>query len=142
MSRTVRLNYLAILVSAIVYFIVAAGWFTLFQQQWLDGVGRTREWLTGPGGISPVVQYGTAFVSALLIATALSCVIQTTGEQTAARGVKAAVLLWVGFVFTTWATEYVFEARTLQTLAINAGFPLVGMIVQGAIIGAWKAKPA
>jgi hypothetical protein len=63
-----------------------------------------------------------------------------TGEQTALRGVKVAVMLWFGFVLTTWATEYVYEVRPLSLLAINAGFWLLGMAVMGAIVGSWKKK--
>jgi Protein of unknown function (DUF1761) len=88
----------------------------------------------------PLLQYGTAFVCAALVATAISCVVQATGFQTALRGIKVAILLWIGFVFTTWATEYVFEVRPLSLFAIDAGFWLIGMTVQGAIVGAWKRK--
>jgi hypothetical protein len=63
-----------------------------------------------------------------------------TGEQTALRGIKVAVMLWFGFVLTTWVTEYVYEVRPLSLLAINAGFWLLGMTVMGAIVGSWKKK--
>jgi hypothetical protein len=91
-------------------------------------------------GVNPALQYGTALISAALIATAISCVTQLTGPQTALRGMKAAALLWLGFVLTTWATEYVFEVRTYALFAINTGFWLIGMVVMGAIVGAWKKK--
>jgi hypothetical protein len=65
---------------------------------------------------------------------------QLTGPQTLLRGIRAAVLLWFGLVLTTYATEYIFEVRTLKLFAINAGFWLLGMILMGAIVGAWKKK--
>ena len=136
----VRQNYWAILVSAIACFLFEAGWYSMFMRAWLDGTGRTREWLLSAAGYSPIVQYGTAFICAALMATAISCVNQLTGPQTAARGVKAGVLLWLGFVLTTWSTEYAFEVRPLSLLGINAGFWFFGMIVMGAIVGGWKKK--
>jgi hypothetical protein len=136
-QSNVRQNYWAILIAAIACFLLAAGWFTFFMQPWLEGVGRTREWLMA-AGISPLLQYGTAFVASAVVATAISWVIQATGPQTALRGVKVAAMLWLGFVLTTWATEYAFEVRTIKLLAINAGFWLVGMSIQGAIVGGWK----
>jgi hypothetical protein len=135
----VRQNYGAILVAAIACFLLEAVWYTLFQQSWLSGTGRTREWLMATG-VNPGLQYGTAFVSAALMATAISCVTQLTGPQTAMRGVKSGALLWAGFVLTTWSTEYVFEVRPLSLLGINAGFWLFGMILMGAIVGGWKKK--
>jgi hypothetical protein len=78
---------------------------------------------------------------AAILATAISWIIQATGPQTAARGAKIAAALWLGFVFTTWATEYAFEARGISILAINTGYPLVGMLIVGLVVGGWKAKP-
>lgn len=135
----VRQNYWAIFVAAVACFLFEAGWYTLFLQAWLDGIGRSMNWLES-SGMNPALQYGTALVSAAVIATTISCVTQLTGPQTALRGMRVAVLLWFGLVLTTWATEYIFEVRTLKIFAINTGFWLLGMILMGAIVGAWKRK--
>jgi hypothetical protein len=45
--------------------------------------------------------------------------------------------LWV-LIGAAFATEYAFEARSIQIFAINAGYPLVGMMVMGAILGVWR----
>jgi hypothetical protein len=139
-SSRVRLNYLAILVAAIACFLLEAGWYTFFMQTWLNGIGRTMEWLMRPEESHPALQSGTAFISAAVIATAISSVIQLTGLQTALRGIKVGALLWFGLIFTTLSTEYVFEVRPLSLLGINGGFWLLGMALMGAIVGAWKKK--
>jgi hypothetical protein len=135
----VRQNYLAIVVAAVACFLFEAGWYSFFLNGWLEGIGRTREWLMS-SGMSPSLQYGTALVAEALMATALSCVTQLTGPQTAWRGIKVAVPLWFGFVLPVWATEYIFEVRSLKLFAITCGFWLLGMILMGAIVGAWKKK--
>jgi hypothetical protein len=135
----VRHNPLAIAVATFLYFILGAVWFTAFMNAWLLGIGRTKEELMATG-ISPFVSYGTALVCTLILAIFLSWLIQATGPQTLVRGVKIALIAWFGFVFTTWATEYAFEARSLQILAINTGYSFTGMILMGAILGAWKKK--
>jgi hypothetical protein len=104
----VRQNYLAILVAAIACFLFEAGWYSYFLNAWIEGIGRSREWLMSQG-VNPALQYATA-------------------------------LLWLGFVVTTWATEYVFELRSWALFGVNTGFWLIGMVVMGAIIGAWKKK--
>jgi hypothetical protein len=110
------------------------------MQQWLDGIGRTREWMMGPAAINPAFQYLTALVSAAVIAASISCITQLTGVQTALRGIKVAAMLWFGFVLTTYSTEYVFEVRPWSLLGINAGFWLLGMMLMGAIVGVWEKK--
>lgn len=139
-SSRVRQNYLAILVAAVANFLFEAAWYSYFMQPWLDGIGRTRAFLMSAAGYNPAIQYGTAIIAAAVLATALSCVTQLTGPQTALRGIKVAVLLWLGFVLTTWSTEYVFEVRPLSLWGINVGFWLFGMALMGAIVGGWKKK--
>jgi len=138
-ARGIRYNFLAILVAAIACFAFEAGWYSIFLKQWLAGTGRTMEWLVATG-VSPLLQYGTALVASAVMAAAISCVIQLTGPQTAVRGMRVASMLWLGFVLTTWATEYVFEVRPWSLLFINAGFWFVGMNLMGAIVGGWKVK--
>ena len=138
-QSNVRQNYWAVLVAAIACFLLAAGWFTFFMQPWLEGTGRTMEWLKATG-VNPLLQYGTAFIAAAIVAAAISRVTLLTGPMTALRGIKVGVGLWIGFVLTTWATEYVYEVRPLKLLGINAGFWLFSMAIQGAIVGGWKKK--
>jgi hypothetical protein len=137
--RRVRQNYLAITLAAVACFLFEAAWYSYFLQSWLQGIGRTQEWLDHTG-IIVGLQFATALLSEAVIASAISCVTQLTGPQTALRGMRAAALLWLGFVITTSATEYVFEVRTYKIFAINAGFWLIGMVLMGAIVGAWKKK--
>jgi len=61
-------------------------------------------------------------------------------DPTALRGIRTGIMLWAGIVVTTFATEYVFEVRPWSLVGINLGFWLIGMILMGAIVGAWKKK--
>lgn len=135
----VRQNYLAIVVAAVACFLLEAGWYTVFMSTWLSGIGRSMQWLVS-SGMNPAYQYATALVMAVLMATALSCVIQLTGKQTALRGIKLGAALWAGFELTTWSTEYIFEVRPISLFLVNAGYWLCGMMLMGAIVGAWKKK--
>jgi hypothetical protein len=135
----IRLNWVAILVAAIASFLFEALWYSVFMNEWLSGIGRTREWLMS-SGMSPALQYAVAILCAVIMATVLSICIQGSGEHSARRGILVGALIWLGFVATTWATEYIFEVRTLQIYAVNVGFWLFDLILIGAIVGAWKKK--
>jgi ABC-type thiamin/hydroxymethylpyrimidine transport system permease subunit len=135
----IRLNWVAILVAGIASFIFEALWYSIFMNEWLAGIGRTREWLMTTG-VSPALQYGVAIVCAIIASAVLSIVIQATGEHTLRRGVICGALVWLGFVATSWATEYIFEVRSLQIFAVNAGFWFFDLMLIGAIVGVWKKK--
>ena len=136
----IRQNYLAIFAAAIACFLMEVLWYGYFMRPWLDGLGGCSGWFSPNPHIHPVVQFSIAFVSELFIAAAISCVTQLSGPQTILRGLRAGALLWLGFVVTTWATQYAFELRPWSQLAINCGFWLLGMVVVGAIVGGWKKE--
>jgi hypothetical protein len=138
--KRVRQNYLAIILAAVACFLFEAAWYSFFLQAWLDGIGRTSAWLQA-SGVNPALQFATALASEAILAAAISAVTQLTGQQTALRGIRVGFFLWLGCVLTTVATESVFEVRTYKLFAINSGFWLIGMILMGAIVGAWKKKP-
>lgn len=141
-ERKVRLNWLAVLVSALVYFAVDAVWFSVLLKEWLAGNRLTLDQLQelGKQGYGQLVAYLVAFVGALVIAVVIAWLTQISGRQTIVRGVMIAIVCWVGFVLTTFAMEQFFEARTIQSLLINTGASLIGMVLAGAIMGGWKAK--
>ena len=134
------INYPAVILAAVVYFLLGAVWFWLLMNPWLAGIGKTRADLAREG--SPVLAYVVAFVSNLILAWVLSWLMVATGHQSAGGGMMMALVLWLGFVATTTATEYIFEARSLEVFAISAGYPLAGMLMMGALLGAWKKRPA
>jgi hypothetical protein len=136
-----RLNWVAILVAAIVSFLFEALWFSFFMKEWLIGIGRTEEWLKSAAGYNPALQYGTAILCSIIVAVVLTICIQASGEQTARRGILCAAVIWFGFIATGWAKAYIFEVRTLQIYAINTGYALIDLMIIGAIVGAWKKKP-
>ena len=134
-----RLHWVAILVAAIVSFIFEALWYSVFMNQWLSGIGRTREWLVS-AGLNPSIQYATAILCSIIVAAVLTICIQASGEQTARRGIICGAVIWFGFIATGWAKEYIFEVRSLQIFAINTGYALLDLMLIGAIVGAWKKK--
>jgi hypothetical protein len=137
--KDIKLNWVAILVAAIASFLFEALWFSLFMNQWLTGIGRTKEWLMGTG-LNPAIQYGTAIICSIIVAAVLTICIQASGEQTARRGIICGAVSWFGFIATGWAKEYIFEVRTLQIYVINTGYALIDLMLIGAIVGAWKKK--
>jgi hypothetical protein len=136
-----RINHVAVIVAAVVYFVLGAGWFTFFSQAWLAGIGKTMEQMQH-SGVPPAVPYALAFVCNLIMAYALAFLAGITAHTKASSGAKLGALLGIAFVATAFATEYAFEARSVQIFAINAGYPVVGMIIMGAIVGGWRGKAA
>jgi Protein of unknown function (DUF1761) len=131
-------NYLAVVVAAVAHFVLGAVWFTVLHKPWLKAIGKTADQLTG----SPAPGYVVAFVSNLIIAWVLARIIIATGRTGVVGGVTTAAILWFGFTATTMGTALVFEGRAFEAFAVIAGYPLVGMLIIGAIVGGWPKRNA
>lgn len=136
-----KVNWTAVIVASIVHFILAAIWFTVLTDQWLAGIGKTKESMMQQAGGEVFYPYVVAFLCNIVIARVLAQVILATSPNpTALHGMRVAFYAWGGFVATTFLTEYVFELRSVTIWLITAGYPLFGMLIMGAILGAWQKK--
>ncbi len=135
-----RIHWPAVVVAMIVSFLFEAAWFSYFMAPWLAGIGRTKEWLLA-SGMNPAVQYGTALLCSFVTAAVLSICIQASGTQTIRRGIVCGAVLWLGFVATSFAKEYVFEVRSIAIYGVTAGYVLFDLMLIGAIVGGWRGTP-
>ncbi|RMG26795.1 MAG: DUF1761 domain-containing protein [Armatimonadetes bacterium] len=137
MNRNV--NVTAVIVAAVPYILLGYPWVSMFRDPWFHGGGLTVEKLrNGPGYATA---FGVAIVSAIVTSYVLALLVVRTGERTLIRGMKCAALVWLAFVGAVMATQYTFEARSIGYFLVTAGYPLVGFLIMGAIVGAWRRKP-
>ncbi len=134
-----KTNYLAIVVSAVAYWMLGAVWYgVLFSQRWMALEGITMEQAKS---VNPVLPYVITLVLNLLIAFVLAQLCLWRNANTAARGMAVGVLLWIGIVGPIVFTTYMYEMRSRELFAINEFYPLLGLCLMGGILGAWtKAR--
>jgi hypothetical protein len=136
----VRINYVAIVVAAILYFLLGALWFgVLFSNQWMALEGFKEADLKN---INPTIPYVVSMIANLVIAFILALVCATQKADSLVKGAQTGILVGIGFVATTALSTYLFEGRSLNLYLINEGYPVVGMALMGAVLGAWKKKAA
>jgi fluoride ion exporter CrcB/FEX len=135
-----RPNYVAVFVAAIAYWLLGALWFAvLFSRPWMALENITPE---QAGGMNPIAPYIISFILNLVIAFVLAQLCAWRNADTAARGAALGILIWIGFVGPITYSTYMYEMRPKQLFAINEFYPLVGLCLMGAILGAWTRKPA
>ena len=127
-------NIGAIVAAAVVHFLFGAVWFTVLMNPWMAAIGKTQEQLMAQG--SPAVAYTVAFICNLLIGYAIFRVLTWRGNISACNGAMVGLLLGLLIAGATIVTEMVFEAAPLKAMAIIAGYPIIGLILMGLVIGA------
>ncbi len=137
-----KLHYPAIVVAAVVDWLLGAVWFTAFAKPWIADLRMTVEEIVYYRSHMTPWPYVIAFACSLVLAYGIACVVARSGSS---EGPTAACGLRLGFavgvvIFAAMLTELVFEHHTAAFIAIAAGYPLLGMTIMGAIVGAWKRK--
>lgn len=130
-----NINVWAVIVAAIINMVIGSLWYSkaLFADAWLKEIGKKM----GDLG-SPNMGYMIATIAALVQAWVLAVVIHWRGADTLGLGLKVGLLVWLGFVATSYAAMYTFEKRSQKLYAINAGYYLVVLLINGALLGTWQ----
>jgi hypothetical protein len=138
-----KTNYLAVVVAAVVYWLLGALWFgVLFTKPWMQLEHISQEQAAAMQGAASAVPYIVSFFLGLLIAFVLAQLCAWRNASTAARGASLGVLLWIGIVGPVTYTTSMYEMRPPHLFLINEGYVLVGFCLMGAIVGAWTKKSA
>ncbi len=135
-----RVNWLAIVVSAIVFFAFGGLWYgVLFKSAWAAAVSVG---MTSPPGMGGTYQYVVAVLMAFFAAYGIARIFSWRGNVDVGRG--AFIGLSMGLLIygsMTWMT-YAFEQRGPMLGWIDIGYVAIGMAIMGAIIAAWRPKNA
>ncbi|HSX24096.1 MAG TPA: DUF1761 domain-containing protein [Candidatus Saccharimonadales bacterium] len=132
----VDINWMVVVVAAIVNMVVGAAWYSgaLFGKQWSQLTGRKLEDMrknAGPG-------YAVTAVGALVQAWILVHFVAYAQATTAVKGAVVGFMLWLGFVAITQGVNTVFAGTRKKLWAINTGYFLVVLVINGALLAAWK----
>jgi hypothetical protein len=130
-------NYPAILVSALVSYIIGLVWFTLlFVKAYIKDLDRTKEQLAkGPNALGASVIQVLGF---LVMAFVLSWLIRQLGYETIGQTLCLGCLVWLGFVAAIIGPMYAFQAFSFRLFLINTVGYLVSILVSTIILTLWK----
>ena len=131
------INHLAILVSAIILWVLGAAWYSpvLFAKQWMELIGVKRE----PGKRDGLLLGMTAsFIGDLVMSFILANIIVWSNTHGFAMGSVIGVLAWIGFIAAPQLPQGLYEKRPFKLFAINSGYWLVGLFIVGGLLGSWR----
>ncbi len=129
-----RINHVAVIVAAIVFYAWSTIWFMLWGAQWRAWTGKT------PADFG-VPAYVVSFVVAIVLAYVVAIALKDSDNPNMPRhGVEFGVFMGVGIWATNLLALTMYESRPLGLWAIDALQVIIGMAIIGAIIGAWRKR--
>jgi len=133
----VHINYLAILVCAIVNMLVGGLWYSpvLFAKPWMALNNFTEADMKNA---NPAPLYGMSFIAALVTYYVLAHIIHYTNASTVMDGAKTGFWIWLGFITTVQFTANLFSPKKIQAYFLDTGYQLVSTLAAGVILAIWK----
>jgi hypothetical protein len=134
------LNWPAVLVGAVVYFVIGALWFApqVFGKPWMAAIGwdesRPRPEMNPVSYAGPAIFYLVSAIATTLLARA-------TGTDNLTEGITLGLVVGLGYALVVTATDAVFDPnkpKPWNWFAISGSYHVVSLVLVGAIIGAWR----
>ena len=135
----VHINYLAVVVAAVVAFAIGGLWYSpfLFAKQWAKAHGFTEERLKEMQ-TSAGKAYAVSIVCQLLIALAIAVLVGYLHLALWVQGLKLALLIWAGFAFPLGLMATMFTDKRITVFYIDTGYQLVYLLIMCSVITVWQ----
>jgi hypothetical protein len=141
-------NWLAILVAAIVIFILGGLWYSpmLFSKKWMALQNKTEEQAQAEmASANMPLMYVSAFITALITAVVMAHILShlVAGPDYgihagAAHGAMFGFLCWLGFAAPSSYATALFSGKPKQLWLIDSTYNLVSFGLAGAILAVWR----
>ncbi len=129
------MNWLAIVVSAFVYFIIGAIWYSnvLFAKEWVKQSGVTM----GGGKSMPVMPMIGQFIGSLIYTIGIAATIKLMNGSGALTGLATGLFVTVLFALPINLSTWFFKSKPVLFF-IEWGYQGIGAVIIGIILGIWK----
>lgn len=140
MVGQVSINYLAVLVTAIVGMAIGTAWYSkgLFGSAWLKETKMTNKQISDAkksGKVNKIYLY--MFLLTILSAYVLANLVDLFEATTFGSGLYLGFILWLGIIVPTLAGQFMFGGKSSRLYWITAGHHLVGLMIMAAILAVW-----
>jgi uncharacterized protein DUF1761 len=130
-------NHWAILVSAVILWLLGAVWYSpaLFAKPWMAMVKLDPAQKNSKSMITGMI---SSFVLDIVLAFVLDHVVQWSGADTFGLGALVGFIMWLGFIAAPALPQGIYEGRPFKLFAINTGYMLIGLMILGGVLAVWK----
>lgn len=129
-----QMNYLSVVVAAVIYFVFGAVWYGVLGKTWMNAAGVTEQQVreTNSPGL-----YGSAAVISLLCALALCAVLRLVKADTLGDHICVSGLISASIAAAA-AKHYAFLGRKPSLMLIDGGYDIIGYTLMAILFHFWR----
>ena len=129
------INYIAIILITIIYFILGALWYSpfLFGNIWMESLGYKQEDLNP----EPKMFIGAA-ISAFITTIFFAVLLEFINNYDILTSILISLIISLGFILTIGFYDVLYEDKPLIAYLVDAGYHITALFIAGIILGLWK----
>ena len=133
-----QLNWLAVLVAALAYFMLGAVWYSkaLFGSKWAALVGLDMSNPDKKKGMGKMMA-GT-FILIIVTCIALALFVHRLDLLVITSALKLGFITGIGFATTAVSISFIYESRPTALYFIDCGYHLAGHLIAAIILVLWQ----
>lgn len=134
----IQVNFLAVLVAAILDMVIGMFWYSPFGfgKLWMKMIGKTEEQLKEEGN-SAGVAYMASTLAAVVMAFVLAHVVKISGVTDYMMALQTGFWMWLGFVVAGVLPTYIYEDRKKGLFALYVSYKLVSILAMAVLLTLW-----
>jgi len=132
------INWLAVLVAAIAYFMLGALWYSksLFGSKWATAVGIDMNDPNKGKGMGKMMT-GT-FLLIIVTCIGIALLVNRIDLVSVASGLKLGLITGLCFATTAVSISFIYESRPTALYFIDCGYHLAGHLIAAIILVLWR----
>ena len=133
-----NVNFFTVLVATLAAFFLGFVWYSfLFGKRWMKELGFSEEELKKGANMGMIFGSTLALTFVMGLGLAMLWHTEDPTKLTWSVGLLHGLFIGVCFVATSTGINYLYQRKSLALWAIDAGYQVCFLMLQGAIIGAW-----
>jgi hypothetical protein len=133
------LNYLAVLVAGLAYWVIGAVWFSAIAgKSWSAELEKHGVKIKQPTKPQMMTKLVSTFLLNVLLAFGMALLLKLTAIADVPHAIKLGLLAGVCICLTTIGVIYTWESRSLKLYFLDAAYPLIGITACSVILTLWK----
>jgi len=136
----VAINYLAVLITAVISFIIGGLWYSpiLFRNAWMKSGGFSHKNINEAKKKGMGKLYFITFIGSLLMAFVLAHFVRYVNAVKFFEGMELGFWVWLGFALPLLIGGVLWENKSVKFYLINIGYQLVSLELMAGILAVWR----